>query len=281
MKILGVVGSPRKGGNTEILMKEVLEEAHRAGCVTEMFRMSEKQVAPCDACAACFQIGSCVLQDDMQELYSMFDAADGIIFGSPVYFGSVSAQLKAVMDRCFSLLRRRALKGKLAGQKDSLNKLITQQNALLAQLTPAQQVGTGPGAVTGATSTGRASFTGPTNTQAGKAVAFAYAQLGCPYVFGGTGPCQDGFDCSGLTMTAWASAGVSIPRTSTEQMSELPAVSTSELEPGDILGFAGNSHVGIYVGGGELIDAPQTGQDVQKVPLSGWFSENLDGAVRP
>jgi len=177
------------------------------------------------------------------------------------------------------------LRTKLAGQKSSLDQLITQQKALLAQLTPAQQVGTGPGAVTDSTSTAAATesggFTGPTNTQAGKAVAFAYAQLGCPYVFGGTGPCQDGFDCSGLTMTAWASAGVSIPRTSTEQMSELPAVSTSELEPGDILGFAGNSHVGIYVGGGELIDAPQTGQDVQKVPLSGWFSENLDGAVRP
>jgi len=115
MKILGVVGSPRKGGNTEILMRELFEEAHEAGCETEMFRMCEKHVAPCDACAACFEVGSCVLQDDMQELYSMFEGADAIIFGSPVYFGSVSAQTKAVMDRCFSLLRRRALKGKLAG----------------------------------------------------------------------------------------------------------------------------------------------------------------------
>jgi len=114
MKILGVVGSPRDGGNTE-MMRELFEEAHQAGCETEMFRMCEKHVAPCDACAACFKEGSCVLQDDMQELYSMFDAADAIIFGSPVYFGNVSAQLKAVMDRTFSLLRRRALKGKVAG----------------------------------------------------------------------------------------------------------------------------------------------------------------------
>ena len=115
MKILGVVGSPRKGGNTEIMMREALREAHEAGCETEMFCMSEKQVAPCDACGGCVETGSCVVQDDMQELYSMLDRADGIIIGTPVYFGSVSAQAKAIMDRMFSLLQHRALKGKVAG----------------------------------------------------------------------------------------------------------------------------------------------------------------------
>ena len=82
-------------------------------------------------------------------------------------------------------------------------------------------------------------------------------------------------------MSAWAAAGVSIPRTSEEQWAGLPHVSTSALEPGDILVFAGASHVAIYVGGGMLIDAPHTGLDVQKVALSGWFLDNLDGAVRP
>ncbi len=102
---------------------------------------------------------------------------------------------------------------------------------------------------------------------------FAYNQLGCPYVYGGTGPCGSGFDCSGLTMQAWASAGVSIPRTSYGQAT-LPAVSTSNLQPGDILEFAGDSHVGIYVGGGMLIDAPQPGMNVEKVSLSSsWYSE--------
>jgi multimeric flavodoxin WrbA len=115
MKILGIVGSPRKGGNTEILMGETLRVAQEAGCETEMFRMSEKRVAPCDACATCFETGSCVVQDDMQELYSMLDRADGIIIGSPVYFGSVSAQAKAIMDRMCCLLMRRALKDKVAG----------------------------------------------------------------------------------------------------------------------------------------------------------------------
>jgi multimeric flavodoxin WrbA len=115
MKILGIVGSPRKNGNTEIMMKEALKVTRDAGFDTEMFLMSEKQVAPCDACGTCFEVGSCVVQDDMQDLYDMMESADGIIIGSPVYFGSVSAQTKAVMDRMFALLRRRALKDKVAG----------------------------------------------------------------------------------------------------------------------------------------------------------------------
>jgi peptidoglycan DL-endopeptidase CwlO len=169
-----------------------------------------------------------------------------------------------------------ALKAKLAAQKKSLNKLISQQQALLQQLTPAQQAGTGPG---GSGSTG-GSDPLPTSSQAEKAVEFAYDQLGCPYVFGGTGPCQDGFDCSGLTQAAWAFAGVSIPRTSYEQ-ADLPAVPESEMQPGDIMEFDGDGHVGIYVGDGFLIDAPQTGEDVEKVAFSGWYQENFDGAVRP
>jgi multimeric flavodoxin WrbA len=115
MKIVGIVGSPRKNGNTEILMNEALKVAREAGFETEMFLMSQKQVAPCDACGTCFEVGDCVVQDDMQGLYAMLEKADGVIFGSPVYFGSVSAQMKAIMDRMFALMRRRALKDKVAG----------------------------------------------------------------------------------------------------------------------------------------------------------------------
>ena len=174
-----------------------------------------------------------------------------------------------------------ALKGQLAAQRRSLNKAITQQKSLVASLTPAQRAAaTGGGGSTSKTTPG-GTYTGPTSTQAEKAVAFAYAQLGCPYVFGGTGPCGSGFDCSGLTMSAWAAAGVSIPRTSYGQAT-LPAVSSSNLQPGDILEFAGDGHVGIYVGGGMLIDAPTAGQNVEKVALSSsWYASNFDGAVRP
>jgi cell wall-associated NlpC family hydrolase len=151
-----------------------------------------------------------------------------------------------------------ALKKQLGSQRASLNKLITQQKALLASLTPVQQ----QQQLGGAPTSGGGGYKGPTGTQAGQAVAFAYNQLGCPYVFGGTGPCGSGFDCSGLTMSAWASAGVSVPRTSYGQAT-LPAVSLSNLQPGDILEFAGDSHVGIYVGGGEMIDALHSGTNVE------------------
>jgi peptidoglycan DL-endopeptidase CwlO len=169
-----------------------------------------------------------------------------------------------------------SLKKQLASQKANLTKLITKQQNLLNTLTAQQQADLiGGGALVGGVNTV------PTNTQAGKAVAFAFAALGCPYVFGGTGPCGSGFDCSGLTMQAWAAAGVAIPRTS-EAQAGLPSVSLSSLQPGDILEFAGDSHVGIYVGNNMLIDAPQPGLNVEEVSLTNsWYAANLVGAVRP
>ena len=169
-----------------------------------------------------------------------------------------------------------------------LNGLKAKQETLLAELTPTQRTGVGPGG--GTNSGGGITYKGPTGSQADTAVAYAYGRVGCPYTWGGTGPCSSGYDCSGLVMMAWQAAGISIPRTSYDQMADLPAVplhtssgafTEKYLQPGDILGFIGNSHVGMYVGGGYLIDAPQQGQPVEKVALSGWYLTNLDGAVRP
>jgi cell wall-associated NlpC family hydrolase len=172
-----------------------------------------------------------------------------------------------------------ARKRQLASQRSSLNKLISQQQALVNSLTPAQRAQVIPGG--GTTGGGGGGTPAPASGQAAKAVAFAEAQVGCPYVFGATGPCSSGFDCSGLTMSAWAYAGVSIPRTSYGQAT-LPNVSESSLQPGDIIEFAGDSHVGIYVGGGMLIDAPQPGMNVERVSLSSsWYQSNFAGAVRP
>jgi peptidoglycan DL-endopeptidase CwlO len=171
-----------------------------------------------------------------------------------------------------------AMKGKLTKQRAHLDSTISTQKNLLAQLTPAQQTAVGPGSPV--STVPPVKYSGPTSSEADKAVAYAYDQLGCPYVYGGTGPCNDGFDCSGLMMEAWASAGVSIPRTSEEQAG-LPNVSESDMQPGDILEFAGDSHVGMYVGGGMLIDSPHTGADVEKVALSGWYQQELDAVVQP
>jgi peptidoglycan DL-endopeptidase CwlO len=175
------------------------------------------------------------------------------------------------------------LKNGLAKRRRELSTLVSNETTLLNQLSPAEQIGLGPG---GNGQTGGLKYTGATSTQAEKAVKFAYGAVGCPYLYGGTS-CSPGYDCSGLTMSAWASAGVSIPRTSYDQESSLPQVDlapgdpTKYLQPGDILGFAGNSHVGIYVGGGELIDAPHTGASVELIKLQGWYSQELDEAVRP
>jgi cell wall-associated NlpC family hydrolase len=176
-----------------------------------------------------------------------------------------------------------ALRNSLQKRKAYMEGLASKAQTLLAALTPAQKTAVGGGGG----QTGGIKYKGPTSTQAQKAVAYAYSKIGCPYVYGGTGPCGAGYDCSGLTQASWAYAGVSIPRVSYDQMAQLQPVNlpagdvTKYLEPGDILGFAGNTHVGIYVGGGQLIDAPVPGASVERISLSGWYLSNLDGAVRP
>jgi len=172
------------------------------------------------------------------------------------------------------------LDAQLADHKDSISKLIATERATLDSLTAPEQQTVKSNSLGGNGST-TPTYSGPTSTQAQKAVAFAYAQLGCPYVYGGTGPCHQGYDCSGLALAAWAAAGVSIPRDSYEQWAGLPHVSMSSVEPGDLLLFNGEGHVGIYVGNGYLIDAPVPGQNVERVALQGWYQQTLDGAVRP
>jgi peptidoglycan DL-endopeptidase CwlO len=172
-----------------------------------------------------------------------------------------------------------ALKSQLAAHKAALGKLIDTQKATLAGLTVPQQQTVVSNSI-GASGTTTATYTGPTSTQAEKAVAFAYAQLGKPYQWGATGP--GSYDCSGLAQAAWAAAGVSIPRTTYAQWAALPHIATSAIEPGDLLYYDGIGHVTMYVGNGYMIDAPQTGLDVQKIPMNtGWYAANFDGAARP
>jgi peptidoglycan DL-endopeptidase CwlO len=175
-----------------------------------------------------------------------------------------------------------ALKHQLAAHKSSLGKLIDTQKATLASLTVPQRQAVMNKSIGANGSSAPQQYTGPTTTQAQKAVAFAYAQLGCPYVYGGTGPCQRGYDCSGLAQAAWAAAGVQIPRDSYGQWAALPHVPLSSIEPGDLLIYNGEGHVAMYVGGGYIIDAPQTGMNVEKIPESTpWYANSLDGVLRP
>ncbi|HEY6788669.1 MAG TPA: NlpC/P60 family protein [Trebonia sp.] len=173
--------------------------------------------------------------------------------------------------------------------KDSAQSAYNQQKTILDSLTAQQQAqvlattvgGSSSTAVNSKSSTG-GTYTGPTSSQADKAVQFVYDQLGCPYVYGGTGPCNSGFDCSGLVMQAWAAAGVSIPRDTYSQWAALPHISMSDLQPGDLIFYNGIGHVAMYVGGGEIIDAPRSGLDVEKIPMStSWYADSVVGAARP
>jgi cell wall-associated NlpC family hydrolase len=172
-----------------------------------------------------------------------------------------------------------ALNAQRLARRKSIGKSLSQKKALLATLTAQQKQAVVAATTPGANGTTKAVNTVPTSGAAGAAVAYAYSKLGDAYVYGATGPST--FDCSGLVQAAWAAAGVSIPRTTYEQVAALPAVSTSNLQPGDLLFFDGDGHVGIYVGGGYLIDAPQTGSNVEKVALAGWYRSSLDSAARP
>jgi cell wall-associated NlpC family hydrolase len=166
--------------------------------------------------------------------------------------------------------------------KTHILSLLNAQKAILDSLTAQQQAAVDTGTSTGSGGSTTAKYTGPTTTQADKAVEFVFDQLGCPYVYSSTGPCSDGFDCSGLVMSAWASAGVTIPRDTYEQWAALPHISESDIQPGDLLYYNGIGHVAMYVGHGMIIDAPQPGQDVEEVSMDeSWYAENFDGAAEP
>ncbi|MEU4776643.1 NlpC/P60 family protein [Micromonospora sp. NPDC023633] len=109
--------------------------------------------------------------------------------------------------------------------------------------------------------------------RAGVAVRYAYGALGKPYVWGADGP--NGYDCSGLTSAAWRAAGKSLPHNTRMQWGAVTHISRSELRPGDLVFYSGLGHVGLYVGGGQVIDAPSAGRNVLKrgmnlMPIQGY-----------
>ncbi|MGI5458344.1 NlpC/P60 family protein [Streptomyces sp. CA-249302] len=111
---------------------------------------------------------------------------------------------------------------------------------------------------------------------AGKAVDFAMAQIGKPYVWGAVGPSS--YDCSGLTSAAWAAAGHPIPRTSQAQWQGLTRVGLSSARPGDLIIYYDATHVGMYIGGGQIVHAPRPGRTVTTAPAA---SMPILGVVRP
>ncbi len=105
--VLGLYGSPRKGGNTELLLDEALTGAADAGVRTEAIRLCGLRVTPCTECLSCFNTGACVIDDDMQGLYPRLLEAEAVILASPIFFYGITAWAKAVVDRCQALWARK------------------------------------------------------------------------------------------------------------------------------------------------------------------------------
>jgi cell wall-associated NlpC family hydrolase len=184
------------------------------------------------------------------------------------------------------LAQRRALLSTIRGQIAQLQAQEREQQARLAAQARArvltQSAASHPGG--GANAIGLAAATPEGTTVAppgryGGVVGIAMRYLGVPYVYGGASP--SGFDCSGLVMYAFAQLGVSLPHSSYAQYSMGVAVSRDQLQPGDLVFFNGLGHEGIYIGGGQFIHAPHTGDVVKISSMSeSWYASTYVGARR-
>jgi cell wall-associated NlpC family hydrolase len=188
--------------------------------------------------------------------------------------GSLKAEERARLEAA----QARAKAIALAQARASRERALAEARAAAAAAAPVVSTPRRSTSSTSSTpSTARPTYNGPASGRAAVAVQEAYNQLGKPYQWAAAGP--DRFDCSGLTMWVWGKAGVSLPHSSRAQYSGGNKVSRGDLQPGDLVFFGSPiHHVGIYIGNGKMISAPQTG-DVVKVQNA--FRGDYAGAVRP
>ena len=107
MRVLGIAGSPRRGGNTDLLLAEVTRGAASRGAEVKTIVLNDLKIAPCQHCDACLKTGRCKVEDDMQLVYRELEAADRIVLASPLHFMGLTAQMKAMIDRCQALWARK------------------------------------------------------------------------------------------------------------------------------------------------------------------------------
>jgi len=109
MKVLGIFGSPRRGGNTELLLEEALKGAEKEGAKGERLYLSDYTITPCKECHGCDNTGNCIVLDDMEKIYPKLLEADIILLASPIFFYGVTAWAKALIDRSQALWARKYL----------------------------------------------------------------------------------------------------------------------------------------------------------------------------
>ena len=107
MKVLGIVGSPRRGGNTDLLLAEVMKGAASRGAEVKTIVLNDLDITPCQHCDACQKKGVCRIKDDMRMVYRQLEQADRLVLASPIHFMAVTAQMKAMIDRCQALWARK------------------------------------------------------------------------------------------------------------------------------------------------------------------------------
>ena len=106
MNVLAFRGSPRKGGNSDLLLDAVIKGGEKSGAITEIIRLCDLNIAPCISCGGCDKTGKCVVDDDMTLLYEKIENAHRFILASPIFFYGITAQAKAFIDRMQALWNR-------------------------------------------------------------------------------------------------------------------------------------------------------------------------------
>ena len=191
-------------------------------------------------------------------------------------FGASHERLFALKDEAEEALEEAETALEEAEEaKTGVEEKLEEQETLLAQFPDSDP------AAEGADSSGGQSYTGSASGSAGAALDFAYAQVGKPYVWGGTGP--NGYDCSGLVQAAWRAGGVDLPRTTYAQAEVGQRIyDMNALQPGDIMFFFGGlSHDGLYAGNGQMVHAPSSGRNIEVVGLAAYWASEFQFAVRP
>ncbi|MFJ5301381.1 NlpC/P60 family protein [Streptomyces sp. NPDC088350] len=227
-----------------------------------------------------------LLSDDPEQYLDGAEFADRVGHRQTAAVALVRQQLREIEQlrgaAHIELTSLKSRQAELGRQKKTINGKLDQARRLLSGLTPQQRAQVGDGTTGGGTgrasrssTTARGALAAPSSSaaaadapdsRAAAAVSYAYQKLGSPYVWGATGP--NAFDCSGLVQAAYNSAGVSLPRTTYAQINAGQRVSRSELRPGDLVFFySGISHVGIYVGDGQMIHAPNPTAPVRLAPI--------------
>jgi len=115
VKIVGIAGSPRVGGNTEALTSIALDEICKEGLETELISLAEKKIDPCDGCGSCRKTQKCHIKDDFETIYAKMVDACGIILATPVYYGAATPQMAALISRCYAHRQNRPFENKVGG----------------------------------------------------------------------------------------------------------------------------------------------------------------------